>query len=184
MVETLENESGFMIRRIAITGPESTGKSRLTAELAAHFETIMVPEYAREYLNSLNRPYTQTDILQIAQNQFDQENIALQKANKYLFVDTDFLVTKIWSEFCYKTCPGWIEEKFHTHLYDLYLLCDVDLPWEPDPLREHPLDGGFFFNWFHNELTNNKMPFVVIRGSGDHRTNNAINAITEYFTDQ
>jgi len=184
MVETLESEPGCMIRRIAITGPESTGKSRLTAELAAHFKTIVVHEYAPEYPNLLIRPQTRTGILEIAQNQCDLENVAPQGANKYLFVDTDFLVTKIWSEFCYKNCPAWIEEKFHTHRYDLYLLCDVDLPWEPDPLREHPLDGGFFFDWFYKELKNNKLPFVVIRGSGDIRTHNAIKAITEYFTDQ
>jgi len=173
-----------VIRRIAVTGPESTGKSRLSKELAAHYQTSFVAEYAREYLATIKQAYTLSDILQIAQTQFELENQAEQEAQNYLFVDTEFLVTKIWSEYCFKTCPAWINEKFLTHRYDLYLLCDIDLPWEPDPLREHPHDRAFFYDWFVKELKTNNLPFVVIRGSGKERTNNAINSIDEYFSDK
>lgn len=170
-----------MKHRIAITGPESTGKSCLAAGLAEHFKTLWVPEYAREYLNKIKRPYTKDDILQIAKSQYDIENQMFNIVSDFLFCDTEFLVTKIWSKSCYGSCHEWIEEKFITHKYDLYLLCDVDLPWEPDPLREHPGEGEYYFNWFCKELSDNALPFVVINGKGKKRLENAVKSVYDRF---
>ncbi|MFZ4399150.1 MAG: AAA family ATPase [Bacteroidales bacterium] len=166
-----------MIKRIAITGPESTGKSRLAEELAAHYQTFWVAEYAREYLENLTRPYNYDDVLQIAKGQLNNENTIAKKANKILFCDTDFSVTKIWCEFKYKKCHEWINEHFMNHTYDLYLLCNTDLPWEFDPQRENPNEREELFQIYHQLLKDSEFPFAIINGLGDIRTKNAIEFI-------
>ncbi|MCD4735883.1 MAG: ATP-binding protein, partial [Bacteroidales bacterium] len=93
-----------MIYRIAITGPESTGKSRLSAQLAEHFNTVWAPEYAREYLQKIQRPYTQEDLLEIAKGQKRMHEKMMKFARNILFCDTEMLVIKIWSEFKYGNC--------------------------------------------------------------------------------
>jgi NadR type nicotinamide-nucleotide adenylyltransferase len=166
-----------MIKRIAITGPESTGKSRLAEELAIHYQTAWVAEYARKYLEKIMRPYDYEDILQIAVGQLDNENKTAENANKLLFCDTDFTVTKIWCEFKYNKCHQWINEQFKYHKYDLYLLCNTDLPWEFDPQRENPNERETLFQIYHQLLKDSALPFVIINGTGAERTNNAIKYI-------
>jgi len=123
--------------RVSVTGPESTGKSWLAKQLAEHYHTVWVPEYARKYLENINSPYTYQDLLRIAKKQFQQENNAAKTA-ELLFCDTDFCVTNIWCKVKFNKCHKWIEEKTKADLYSIYLLCDIDLPWQYDPLREHP----------------------------------------------
>ena len=166
-----------MIKRIAVTGPESTGKSHLANSLANHYDTVWVPEYAREYLNIINRPYRQDDILQIAKGQIDSENRLADLAKKFLFCDTEAIVTKIWSEHSYSKCDKWIRQQIAESKYDLYLLCDIDLPWSPDPLREHPKQRQHFFDLYYNELESRGFNFSVISGIGDERLQNAIDVI-------
>ncbi len=163
-----------MIKRIAITGPESTGKSQLAEELADYYQTLWVAEYARKYLEEINRPYNYDDVLQIAKGQLDRENSAAEKANKILFCDTDFTVTKIWCEFKYKQCHEWINEQFINHKYDLYLLCNTDLPWEFDPQRENPDEREELFQIYQNTLIEAGFPFAIISGIRDERLENAI----------
>ncbi|MCX6272053.1 MAG: ATP-binding protein [Bacteroidetes bacterium] len=170
-----------MIRKIAITGPESTGKSALAALLADHYQTVWVPEYAREYLDKKGPDYQLKDILQIAKSQLASEKNMAIKANGWLFCDTELIVTKIWAEYVYKTCPSWIEQQLEKQDHDLYLLCDIDIPWEPDPLREHPGLRQFFFDWFYKELKTRNKPFEVVSGLGIERVSNAIKLITQRF---
>jgi len=170
------------IIRIAITGPESSGKSTLTKELARHFNTIYVPEYAREYLGSLNRQYNYDDILHIARGQFKREQQQVEKAQGILFCDTDFLVSKIWCDEKYGRCHPWILEMIHNHPYDLYLLCDADLPWEADPLRENPDDRERLLELYKHELESRTYPFAIISGSNKDRLISAINAINQHLT--
>jgi NadR type nicotinamide-nucleotide adenylyltransferase len=176
----MENKTGLMIAKIAITGPESTGKSMLAEQLAARFQTVWVPEFAREYLEQLGKPYTEEDILLIAQGQMAAEALQLPHANRFLFCDTELLVTKIWSEVKYKRCHPWIMNSLEEHRYDLYLLCDIDLPWQYDPLREHPDQRQYLFDLYHRELKNRKFPFAVVRGAGPDRLENAIEIIKQF----
>ena len=166
-----------MIRRISITGPESTGKSWLAQHLARHYQDAWVPEYAREYLNNLDHPYGFEDILHIAKGQFEREEKQAKTAQKILFCDTDFLVTHIWGMVKYGKSHPWIENKKNTHIYDLYLLCDTDLPWEPDPLREHPDQRKELLELYLKELSERKLPYTLISGQGTARLNAAIEAI-------
>ncbi len=167
--------------KIAITGPESTGKSTLSELLANYFNTQWVPEYSRDYLAGLDRPYNKDDILKIAQGQVEREKELSLKANKYLFCDTELINMKIWSTYKYNSCPNWILESIKTHVYDLYLLCYIDIPWEDDPFRENPGEREFFFNWFKEELEGYGFPYKVIKGNVFQRTEDAIKNIHSFF---
>jgi NadR type nicotinamide-nucleotide adenylyltransferase len=169
-----------MIRRIAITGPESTGKSWLAEKLAAHYKTEWVPEFAREYLDHLKRPYEQFDIYEIAAGQQSDEEEKERHARNFLFCDTDPLVTKIWSDVKYGSCDPRILSLVETHHYHLYLLCDVDLPWQFDPLREHPEMREQLFDLYLHELKSRNFPFFVISGSGNKRFQMAVDVIDKF----
>jgi NadR type nicotinamide-nucleotide adenylyltransferase len=165
------------IIRIAITGPESTGKSLLAQKLAKHYKSNYVRECARDYIKYLDRDYNYFDLLVIAQRQLFNEKQKEKLAHTYLFCDTELTVIKIWAMHRYKRCHPWILSKLDEIKYDLYLLCDIDLPWEFDPLREHPNMRKYFFDLYHQELTSRNLPFVVISGSGEERLQNAISAV-------
>jgi len=153
----------------------------LTVQLASRYGTVWVPEYAREYLDRIGRPYEEDDILRIAQGQMRNEESMHHRASNFLFCDTELLVTKIWSEVKYGRCHPWILQAMEIHRYDLFLLCDIDLPWEPDPLREHPHRRQFLFDLYFNELTAKGWPFAVVSGIGEERTKDAISIINTFF---
>ncbi|MEI6455281.1 MAG: ATP-binding protein [bacterium] len=176
----MENKTHKIIR-IAVTGPESTGKSVLAEQLAGHYNASWVPEFSRDYLNKLGHPYNESDIVKIARGQVREEEEYLKKAGPILFCDTELIVTKIWSEVKFNRCDPWILSTIITHTYDLYLLCDIDLPWVPDPLREHPEKRKFLFELYHKELISRSFPFSIIRGEGPVRLANAISAIETFF---
>ena len=170
-----------MTKRIAITGPESTGKSELAKGLAGRYNTLWVPEYAREYLNKLGRPYEYEDILSIAKGQVSGEEEQLEKAQGFLFVDTEMIVLKIWCEVKYKKCHQWILDQLEKQQYDLYLLPDIDLPWQPDPLREHPDKRKELFDLYLDELKRRNLPFEIVDGFGEQRLANAVKCIEKRF---
>jgi NadR type nicotinamide-nucleotide adenylyltransferase len=170
-----------LTRKIVITGPESTGKSQLASGLAAHFNTVVVPEFARTYIDGLNRPYDESDLFDIARGQLALENDGLSRAEKMLFCDTGFLVLKIWSMHRYNRCHPFILEQLKRNPGDLYLLCNIDLPWEFDPQREHPHLRQFFFDWYQRELKQYGFPHLVISGQGEQRLQHAIEGVTRFY---
>lgn len=167
-----------MIKRISVTGPESTGKSWLAANLAEEFSEPWVPEFARAYLGKLERPYNYNDILEIARGQYRAEEALAQLAKEWLFCDTDFLVLRIWCLVKFGKSHAWIDQKADEHIYSHYLLCDTDLPWEPDPMREHPYLRQELFNMYKSELEKRELPFTVVSGMGFERLKMAIDGIT------
>jgi len=170
------------IKRIVLIGPESTGKTDLSAQLAAHYNTIWLPEYARNYILSLNRPYDHRDIEHIAEMQIKLEDTIEIKANHYFFLDTDLIITKIWFLHLYKSCPQWVVSNIEEAKRDLYLLCDADIPWIADNIREN---GGekrnYFFKLYEAELIKYNFPYRIIRGEGKERLNNSIKEIDTFF---
>lgn len=151
--------------KIAITGPESTGKSTLTAQLAEHYRAGWVPEYAREYIDQLNRPYTSHDVERIARGQLARMQQAFTQVTDLVFCDTELVVIKIWMQHAYGACPAWLLEAVAQQPFDLYLLMNVDLPWEPDPQREHPHLRPYFYDWYQRELQYYGFRYAPIAGS-------------------
>lgn len=164
----------IMLKRISITGPESTGKSELASGLAKHYQTVYVPEYSREYLKEIGTNYSLDDVLNIAKGQLSSETRFLQLANEYLFTDTDMLIAKIWCTEVFNECPKWIENMLVEHPYDLYLLCYPDLTWQPDELRENPENREYLYDQFVKELELHSFNYQVIKGQGAERLKNAI----------
>lgn len=171
-----------MLRKIAITGPESTGKTQLAEELAKYFDANWVPEHAREYLSGNTVSYSINDILSIAKGQLKREEKMAQSSSNLLFCDTDLTVTKIWAQLVFKTCPQWIEQKFLEHNYDLYLLCYPDIDWEPDRLRENPNDRLKLFDLYQKELESAQFNYRIVDGRGEERLKNAINFVNQLLT--
>jgi NadR type nicotinamide-nucleotide adenylyltransferase len=167
--------------KVAITGPESTGKSMLAGQLANHYRTAWVPEYAREFINRLDRPYNQADILEIAKGQIWSETAKSRQTSGLLFCDTELIVTKIWSEVKYGNCDPWILSRIKSHKYDLYLLCDIDIPWAEDPQREHPHMREFLFNLYKKELQLMELPFFIVSGLNHERLVNAIRIVDSFL---
>ena len=157
------------MKKIAIVGPESTGKSELAQQLARDFDCEWVPEYARFYLDRLMRNYEQSDLLQMARGQIAWEDDKAQYNNDWIFCDTNLIVIKIWSDFKYGTTDSWIEENLTSRKYDFYLLTDIDLPWRHDPQREHPTRRKELFDLYHDYLLKNHLPFAIVRGIEEDR---------------
>ena len=190
------------VKKIVVIGPESTGKSTLCEKLAAHYNTLWVPEYAREYLETHGRDYTYTDLLTIAKGQIElEEEISYQlsvTSNKqptklithnlslnthYLFIDTDMYVMKVWAEYVFNKCPNWILNRIAERKYDLYLLCDVDLPWVEDKLREYP-DAKIrkrLFYFYKGFMINQSTPWCIISGNYEKRLEKAVQFIDASF---
>jgi NadR type nicotinamide-nucleotide adenylyltransferase len=165
------------IRKIAIIGPECTGKSELSQFLANHYQADWVPEYARAYIDNLPQPYTQDDLLKIAHGQLRVEDEYARDAKKLLFCDTNLYVIKIWSEFKYGNCAEEILQQIETRRYDLYLLTYVDIPWQEDPQREHPARREELYQIYYQQMKAQSVPFVEIKGEREQRQSAAIKAI-------
>lgn len=164
-----------------ITGPESTGKSSLAQALAQHYNTYWVPEYARSYLQKLDRPYTQSDLLNIARGQQILEDSYMCMAQDILFVDTDMSVLAIWSQEKYGNIHPWIAQQWQRNSYDMILLMDADLPWVYDPQRENPTDRKRLLSLYRKTLEDKGCHYHLISGKGNKRINNALTLIQEAF---
>ena len=177
--------TGKNIIKIAIYGPESTGKTTLAKQLASHFKTVWAPEFARDYLqekwNTKKEICAPEDLLPIAIGQMQLENSALQKANKYLFTDTCLMITKVFSEIYYGFCDSKLDKAARKHKYDLFFLTDVDVPWEQDDLRDAPNERVATFEKFKQALIDNNKPFIVLSGDAEMRFQKSI-AIIEGLT--
>lgn len=171
------------VKKVAIIGPECTGKSELSAFLAQHFNTCWVSEYARTYLDQLDRPYSESDLTNIAQGQIRLEDENLPAANKVLICDTNLLVIKVWSNFKYGHCNEEILQLISARTYDLYLLTYIDIPWQADPQREHPDKREKLWRIYKTELEAQEVPFVEIRGGREMRRKTAIEAINHLLNE-
>jgi NadR type nicotinamide-nucleotide adenylyltransferase len=172
--------------KVAIIGPESTGKSSLCKSLADYFYTAYVPEFARNYLLTYGKEYTQNDLLKIAEGQTASEKI-IEQANAskpFLFIDTEMTVMRVWSEFVFNRCDNRILIKAAEQHYDLFLLCNTDLPWEADELREYPDEASRIklFHYYLDAMVHQNTPFEIIKGQNESRLKQAINTV-EYFSD-
>jgi nicotinamide riboside kinase len=168
--------------KIVLIGPESTGKTTLAKQLAAHYGAVYVEEFARTYINNLNRDYTESDLYVIAKGQMALEDraadeCAKKECPKLFFLDTNLIVLKIWSLNAYQRCDEWILNEIEKRSYDLYFLCGIDVPWEYDEQREHPHLREYFYRIYKKELLDRKVKFVELCGSQEERLKKAIKAV-------
>lgn len=172
---------GHYVKRVCVFGPESTGKSTLTLDLAKHFSTIGVPEYARTYLEQLGAELEQPKLLDIALGQAASEDALVAAANKVIISDTDPLLTTVWSEFLYQSCEPDLTQLAQSRKADLYLLTDVDVPWVADDVRYLPEDRKNFRELCEQTLKENNRHYISISGSWDQRFATAVKAIENLF---
>ena len=191
------------IKKFVVIGPESTGKSTLCSQLAGHYHTIWVPEYAREYLEKNGTHYSYDDLLTIAKRQIELEesisnnpsatNIVRQTSDidhrtsfippsgvrGLLFIDTDMYVMKVWCEYVFNKCHNWILNRVAQRNYDGYLLCNADLQWVKDDLREYPdvETRNKLYHFYKDILVNQSVPWVNISGNYQERFEKAVKFI-------
>ena len=183
MEEQLKQQATSLIK-IAVYGPESTGKTTLAQQLAEHFGTHWVAEYAREYLqhkwDTKQEICTPEDLLPIAIGQVASENKALQTASDFIFCDTTVLVTKVYSEMYYQFCDPVLDKAARKHKYDLFFLTDIDVPWEADDLRDRPEQREAAMAQFEAALVANEKPYIRLSGSKEERLGTAIQICMDY----
>lgn len=190
-----------MLKKIVAIGPESTGKSTLCEQLAQHYNTIWCPEYAREYLSAHGMKYTYDDLLLIAKGQTELEDgfesLVMSRErdaqtlnqepgseltarnSKLLFIDTDMYVMKVWCEFVYGKCHQFILDQITIRKYDLYLLCNTDLEWMPDELREYrDFETRLkLYEIYKAILENQHTPWIEIKGNNNQRLQKALHTV-------
>jgi NadR type nicotinamide-nucleotide adenylyltransferase len=183
MEEKYRQEPSDVIK-VVLFGPESTGKTTLSEQLARHYNTVWVPEYARDYLqdkwNNERKTCEPHDLLPIAEGQMRLENKLAKKATDILICDTDLLETKVYSEAYYVgDCDPILEKYALENKYDLYLLTYIDIPWEADDLRDKPNEREEMFNYFKDTLEKYGKNFITLKGNKKQRLEKAINQIDQ-----
>ena len=162
------------IYKIGIIGPESTGKSTLATYLAHRYNGVLVPEYAREYMEQLapTYEYTYEDVINIARIQVEHlqklhssaaEGIPNGCRRDIVFFDTELIITKVWFLHKFGHCPEFVEQALKAYPMDVYLLCYPDMEWEPDPVRENPDIREYLFDWYQKEIETLNIPYYIIR---------------------
>ena len=170
------------IKKIVVIGPESTGKSTLCLQLAEHYQTLWCAEYAREYLERNGKDYTYDDLLTIAKGQINLEDRTLSTVDRRqstVFIDTDMYVMKVWCEFTFGKCHSWILNQIATRNYDLYLLCNIDLPWIKDELREYPdvETRNKLYHFYKDIMIKQPVSWIDISGNYEQRLQTAISVV-------
>jgi NadR type nicotinamide-nucleotide adenylyltransferase len=169
-----------LLKKIVIIGPECTGKSTLCKQLAEHYKTVWCPEFAREYLLQHGTKYTYDDLLKIAIGQMElEDSMATEGKNSYYFIDTDMYVMKVWCEVAFNNCHKWILNQIAERSYDLHLLCDVDLPWVKDELREYPDQEKrkSIYKIYKDHMINSGSRWAEVSGTQSERLQTAITLI-------
>lgn len=170
------------IKKIAIVGPESTGKSTISQALAKHYHVPWVPEYARYYCAALTADCTLQDEINMFHGQIAlEESVLAITETEFLICDTTFLTVKIWSDEILGETPSIVLDALRTRTYDFYVLLDIDLPWQEDPLRDFPHMREHFMSIWHKELNALNANYVVVNGI-ENRIPNAINAIDQFLS--
>lgn len=174
------------LKKIVIIGPESTGKSTLCDQLAKHYHTEWVRECAREWLLKNGTAYNYDDLLSIAKCQLDlEDNVVrgLSPDKKFVFIDTDMYVMKVWCEYVFNRCHHWILNNIVKRKYDLYLLCNTDVPWIKDDLREYPdpETRKKLFAFYKQAMVDQNIPWAEISGGYDVRFKTAVQKLNGLF---
>lgn len=163
--------------RVCVTGPECTGKTTLAAQIASRYDTVWVPEYAREYALAVARPLTAADVEPIGRGQVANEGRLIAGAKRMIVFDTDLISTIVYARYYYGRVPEWIEREARARKSDLYLLLDIDVPYVRDAARDPASDRVAHFELFQRALGEHGADVVLIRGGWEERREGAVGAI-------
>lgn len=178
----MEKENENRMHRIVLIGAESTGKSDLTTYISEKFNIPGIAEYARTYIEALQRNYSEQDVWNIAEYQMQEEE-KMQSSVEIYVADTDVLITQIWLEVKYRkespNITNWLKKQSQ---HSLYLLCEPDIPWQYDPVRENGGENRIkLHNMYKNRLINYNLPFYSVSGIGTIRFQNACEIIRKNY---
>jgi nicotinamide riboside kinase len=176
-------KSIVVLKKIAFIGPESTAKSSLCEQLALHYNTAWSPEYAREYISDLNRPYEMNDVLHCIRKQIDSNKNAESKSSKLFFADNEAINGMVWLLDKYQSCPKWVMDEIISNPFDLYLLTYPDIDFVSDNVRENGDRRMYFYDWYKKELDLRKLNYAIIRGHGNARYENALKAVENFLSE-
>ncbi len=178
----MEKTTSNKLKKIAILGAESTGKSTICKALAEHYQTEFVPEYARTYFDNHNiNDYGISDLEIIAKKQLELEKEYEPKATNYLFCDTSLITVKIWAVYQFNKSPEFITNSIKSIDYDLYLICNNDVAWIEDSQRRNENLRESLFKWNKHELQKMNIDYKIIKGTGNERLQSAIATIDAFF---
>jgi nicotinamide riboside kinase len=167
---------------IVVTGPESTGKTELALQLAASIQGTYIREYAREYIESLDRPYRFEDVEHIAEVQRKEFREATERQAGPLILDTYLVITRIWFSEVFGNTPDWIIKELEASDIHLFLLCYHDIEWVEDPVRENPgKRREYLYELYKTEIEKLGITHEVISGKGQQRVENALDAVFKHF---
>jgi len=171
------------LKTIVVSGPESTGKSLISEFLASRLDCPWIPEYARDYIRRLDRPYNYSDLVHIAEMQIEQKTEMESNGAQLIILDTWLIITKVWFLEVYKKYPEWLDSEISRHKVDLFLVCKPDIPWVPDPLREN---GGekrdYLMSRYLEEIKITGSAFTLVGGIGEERYKNALDGVRRQFS--
>jgi len=169
------------LHKIAILGPESTGKSKVATRLSEHFNAGFVPEYSREYFHGREYKYNIDDLVSIGRGQIENENVIADQSQNMLICDTELITISVWSQIVFNKVPSYITEMIQKSSYNLFLLCNLDVEWTADPLRRNEHNRQYIYNLFVKELERYNFNYRIVAGIGDERLKNAVNFVDEYL---
>jgi nicotinamide riboside kinase len=169
------------ILRITITGTESTGKTTVGKYLAGKFDTVLVPDVSRMYVEQLSSNYNYNDVLRIARVIIEAEDEKVEEANGILLSDNCLVNIEIWLRYYKFEVPEWLKQQIENRKSDLYLLCDIDVPWQKDPLRNNAHDRADLLQQFEQKLISIHANFKLVQGEREMRLANATQLVSDFI---
>ena len=166
------------VRRVAILGAESTGKSTLAAALAAHYATLWVPEYLREFVDTMGRVPQEADQYPIARTQMEHEEAAAAGARRFLFCDTTPMMTALYSRWYWNRVDAQLARIEARHDYACTFVTAPDSPWEADGLmRESDAVRQAIHAQVLQMLDARRIAYTLVTGTLEQRIGQAIDVL-------
>jgi NadR type nicotinamide-nucleotide adenylyltransferase len=156
---------------VRLLGAESTGKTTLARALAEAYDTVWSPEYGRPYTEigrDPGAPWTSAEFTHIARLTCWYEDFLATFADRVLFCDTDAFTTSVFHE-VYLGSPTSAFRDLVGRVYDLTLVCGLDVPWAHDGVREFEAQRLWMHERYVEHARASGRPWLLLEGSPEER---------------